>query len=338
MKKTVQLIKSGHSTHDIIIDLVKTELIKRNYEIYEVTTVNRINQNIRLDFNIYFTYFLITPINFTKNKKHPCIYGMHGLSLMKNAVGSGYTQFDCSLMPTENWKTYWCKKFSQFKKDNIKVVNGASKLDLFYNIKVNKEEVCKKYNLDHKLPVILYIPSYGTNPEVIHHGSEYLASNILDEIGKLKVNILYLAHPIVTDNGQMNLRKNCKYKISNIKNKSELYAICDIFVGDISGAISESLIFNKPIIRVKKGLEYYKETDFNLFGGKKLVDIGDIVDVSGIQTAIKRNLVKDEYSIRRKWWLDNYVGVIDGQCTKREVDCMETFAKSWWKINTGGKQ
>lgn len=312
--RVIQLYKSGHPTHDIVIDLVAEELNRRR-----LPYVMSVERNFRKDRSIYFTYLLITGIKSTQKLEHPLIYGMHGLGLMKDIVSVTYKElFDCSLVPTEKWLPYYAEKVSADY--CVKVVNGVAKFDLFVPKVINKKAVCQRYGFDLKKPVVLYAPTYGMSPSSSLNGSEYLRDAVMAQCKNVGMNVLYVAHP-----GSEHMQ------LLDIANKSELYSVCDILVSDTSGVTSEFLCYNKPIIRVKKDLHYYRENDFNLWGGDKLVDFGDICSVENLGSALLKNYSHDWYKEERKYWLANYFGKIDGKCTQREVDCMLAFAKEWWQ-------
>ena len=256
-------------------------------------------------------------------------------------------------MPTQYPIDFYYKNYKYFSKEWCKhtvnhvqftKVDGWGKLDVYYKYSKDRiktrQEIYQQFHLDSNRPLVLYAPTWvrdkgtkfawlqeGLHPDAyINQGSGYLSNEVIKQIQKLPVNLLYLPHFVTT---QSNKLKNL-----DLDTRVKLMVAADLLVGDISSMVAEFTVLDKPIVLIKKDIKDRSILDFHIYQDLRtpVLDVGDIIDVSEVAKVVKYRLKHDDYKERRNMWKNKLVipdGKFDGHCTDREVTAIETFIKEY---------
>jgi CDP-glycerol glycerophosphotransferase (TagB/SpsB family) len=206
---------------------------------------------------------------------------------------------------------------------HIKILGlGWSKLDILINNKNKqqeyRDEVKRAFKLDNK-PIILFAPTYRKH----NHTSKQLPGqpekllSIADAIPSC--NLIFCPHSMCDYADQ-----DYKYVVNKDSTDKYKYILAaDLMISDISGITIEFGVLDKPIVLLNHpNYDHY----FSLNDGSgEVVDIGEIVNLSGLHDAVIRNLENPNYwGERRRYWIDKAIDYCcDGKSTPRIVDKIE---------------
>jgi len=166
------------------------------------------------------------------------IYIEHGLSPMK------YYTYKYSFFHEADLLFYPGKAFERkMKAINLDFKNGLiggyPKMDELFNMKINRLELCKKYNLNDKKPIILFAPSWG---------GKYSNNAGINNIKYFKdiENVIAIPHPADYLRGK---KYNCVIP-SKGENINQFIHLADIIISDVSSVLVEGSLLDKTIIQL----------------------------------------------------------------------------------------
>jgi len=165
------------------------------------------------------------------------IYIEHGLSPMKYYTYK-YDFFHRATLlfyPGEVFKRKMEKINPNFKNG---LLGGYPKIDSLLEIKINKTELCHKYNLDELKPIILFAPSWGgkRNKNAGIHNAKYL-QNIK--------NLIIIPH-----SADYQLAKKYKAIVPKEGSINDFLQLSDIIISDVSSVLAEASIIGKKVIQL----------------------------------------------------------------------------------------
>lgn len=249
----------------------------------------------------------------------PRFFINHGASCIK---GWGLnSDVDVFLAQTE----YWAKGVEKrWKKTNhrgtVLLTNGWPKMDVLYKLKDKRKEIrdelSKKFKFDKSKPLIVYYPTYYAK----RIGKEWNRNNNFSDVVKQLKDYNVFVFPHQMDKSYDHC-KNVLRVFGMLRQK--FLAASDLLISDRSGTVFEYTIFDKPIVLLGN---VKNEGFFKVEHNKELVDVGPMVDISGLRKAVIESLNDpNRYASRRKYWMERVVGPCDGKHSKRVVDVVEAY-------------
>jgi len=165
------------------------------------------------------------------------IYIEHGLSPMKYYTYK-YDFFQRAALlfyPGEVFKRKMEAINPTFKQG---LLGGYPKVDDLVNMNIEKEHLCKQFNLDPSKPIILFAPSWGgkKNPNAGIHNARHLSS--LD-------NVLIVPH-----SADYAFAKRYGAVRPGEGNINQFLHLADVVVSDVSSVLAEAAILDKPVVQL----------------------------------------------------------------------------------------
>ena len=272
------------------------------------------------------------------------IYIEHGLGAMKYYTYkySFFHHADLLFYPGKVFKNKMEALNPNFKNG---LLGGYPRMDELYNQKINKKNMCLKYNLNIDKPIILFAPSWGGK-----YSKDYGINNI--KYFKNIDNLIVVPHP-------------ADYKIARkfnaiIPNKEEninqFIHLADIVISEVSSVIAEACLLDKPVIQlilnsfpgcfpeidkrkeedwisekiIKKELSVdrkkrpfkipYIDQDWILGHSCKPENINETIDL-----VLKE---PNKYKENRKYWAQESCWKFDGKISKRILTMISHFLKT----------
>ena len=259
------------------------------------------------------------------------IYIEHGISPMKYWTYK-YNFFHDSALLFYPGKVFERKMKSINPEFKNGLLGGYPKIDELVNQKIDKIDFCKKNNLDHKAPIILFAPSYGVKE------SDSAGLNNVKYL-KNKKNLIVIPHP-----SEYKYAKKFGAIIPDKRANINSYInISDIVISDVSSIIAEAAIVNKPVIQLI--LSQYpgcfpdpdKRNEKDIYISKNRIQeelektdiknrpfkipylnedwiLGHTCKPDRVEETINQILKnKDEYIDKRKYWSDQCSWKADGE-------------------------
>jgi hypothetical protein len=237
---------------------------------------------------------------------------------------------------------YEIGKYFNARKSTCDVV-GWPKLDYLVanksNRKVFKEELIKQFNLNPKLPIIAYMPtwSYPGETRLLTPDQKVSFRQILNRRGtirrmledgfpKFENMILAPHHADITAVHTEKIIANYPTLFTG-KNKNTLLLGCDLIIGDISSVLIESLVLDIPIIHLTNGHEgmfmAYKDHSHRLMCclGPYAHNPKDLIKL------VEESLSVDKYKNLRHQWRDRFIYTPKETATVAAANAIERLAK-----------
>lgn len=214
---------------------------------------------------------------------------------------------------------YFTQRFNQLamKHSDFEVIEtGWSKLDALFIQRNDFEEEKKALLEKHQAKkMLLFAPTFSPNLTCAEH--------IYDEILELSQKPDFLV--LLKFHDKMNKEVKAKYKqaaksLNNLiivddPNISKYLILADLMISDTSSVVYEFLLLDKPVITFKSSSENIKWTDIN----------DPNILVQSVDDVLKEDINKED----RKWIIDNYHPLSDGNSAKRMAEAV----KNWLKNN-----
>lgn len=166
------------------------------------------------------------------------IYIEHGLGAMKYYTYkySFFHESDLLFYPGEIFK----KKMDSINPNfNNGLLGGYPRMDELYSMKINKRNLCLKYNLNPDKPIKLFAPSWGGKYSNDSGISNIKYFNNID-------NLLVIPHPA-------DYRIAKKYNViipSKEENINQFIHLADIVISEVSSVLAEACLVDKPVIQL----------------------------------------------------------------------------------------
>lgn len=167
------------------------------------------------------------------------IYVEHGLGPMKYYTYKYkfFHEADLLFYPGEVFKRKMEAINPQFKNG---LLGGYPKMDELFHMTINKNEICKKYNLNPTEPIILFAPSWGGKY------NKNCGINNLKYLSSMK-NVISIPHP-----ADYKIAKNMNAIIPDQNEGiSKFIHLADIVISDVSSVLAEACLVNKPVIQIE---------------------------------------------------------------------------------------
>jgi len=241
MKKKLDFIWSSQKEYFTLKPLY-IEAKKQGWD----TKLQKIHRNVIRNFFNYSNipnYIVIshdTPLKRIKKLgwKGKYIYVEHGLSPMKNYTYMYNFFHDANLLfyPGNVFKRKMESINPNFKNG---LIGGYPRMDELFNMEINKKELCKKFNLNHMLPIILFAPSWG---------GKYSNNSGINNIKYFKNinNLLVVPHPA---DYKVAKKYDCIIPCKD-ENINQFIHLSDIVISDVSSVLVEACLLNKPVIQL----------------------------------------------------------------------------------------
>ena len=273
------------------------------------------------------------------------IYVEHGLSPMKYYTYkySFFHQSSLLFYPGEVFKRKMDYINPTFKNG---LIGGYPRMDLLYNTIINKNDLCKKYNLDINNSIILFAPSWG---------GKYSKNAGINNIKYFQniPNLIAIPHPA---DYRIAKKYNC---IIPDKDESidQFIHLSDIIISDVSSVLVEACLLDKPVIQLL--LSHYpgcfpekdKRKEKSWINKEKIIEesnkvinfkhpfylpyineewaLGHICEPKNILETI--NIVKVEqklYKKNRRYWAKQCCYRFDGKISKKMLQMITTYIET----------
>jgi len=233
------------------------------------------------------------------NKKTKKIFLLHGVGPKATYIKDNYIKrFDYIFCPGQT--IYNLQK--EIVDDNVIVKSGLPVTD---RILSNDAKPKESYSfLDSNKPMILYAPSWSSNPELITLNVEFLLNLKKQEI----CNVLVKPHPLLLNpdrcggfswlNAFNEIEDvNIKFVVDSTEAIYTHLSNADIMIGDISSVLYEYMILDRPVIVYAKdnlfsSYEAEKEYALLLESVYRLHESNDLVNV--LEKALKSDSLSDK--------------------------------------------
>ncbi len=221
------------------------------------------------------------------------------------------------------------------------LLGGYPKVDELVNLKINKPELCSKYNLNPDKPIILFAPSWGgkNNIDAGIHNVKHLS---------FLENLLIVPH-----SADYSFAKKYGAVRPGDGNINQFLHLANVVVSDVSSVLAEASILDKPVVQLilpsypgcfpeeerrKSGtwvaadiLAREQKTD-RLARPFKIpyVDedwvMGHTARPSDLGTTVQKALDHPEkYSEKRKYWAEQSCWKADGLSCRRITHMIELY-------------
>ena len=273
------------------------------------------------------------------------IYIEHGLSPMKNYTYkySFFHEADLLFYPGEVFKRKMEAINPNFKNG---LIGGYPRMDELYNLKIDKESLCKQYNLDSQNPIILFAPSWGGKY------SNNSGINNIKYFNNIK-NLITVPHP-----ADYNVAKKYNTIIpSKDENINKFLHLSDIIISDVSSVLVEACLIDKPVIQLLLNIypgcfpEKDKRKEIPWISNDLINSECKIINQSNhpfilpyiheewllghqskpelIKNTIKKVIIeKDLYKKNRAYWAKQCCYKFDGKISFRILKMIEKFIQS----------
>ena len=272
------------------------------------------------------------------------IYIEHGLGAMKYYTYkySFFHNADLLFYPGKVFKNKMEALNPNFKNG---LLGGYPRMDELYNQKINKKNMCLKYNLDIHKPIILFAPSWGGK-----YSKDYGIHNV--KYFKNIKNLIIVPHP-----ADYKVAEKFKVIIPNKEeNINQFIHLADIVISEVSSVIAEACLLDKPVIQlildsfpgcfpekdkrrekdwiseeiIKKELSVDREKrPFKIPYIDQDWILGHRCKPKDIKQTIQLTLKETEkYKENRKYWAQESCWKFDGKISKRILTMVNHFLKT----------
>ncbi len=272
------------------------------------------------------------------------IYIEHGLGAMK------YYTYKYSFFHNANLLFYPGPVFKRkMEALNPKFKNGLlggyPRMDELFNQKIDKKNMCVKYNLDINKPIILFAPSWG---------GKYSKNCGINNIKYFKNidNLIVVPHP-----ADYKIAKKFHAIIPNKEeNINQFIHLADIVISEVSSVIAEACLLDKPVIQMilpsfpgcfpekdKRKEKYWIskniiDTELSINREKRPFKIpyldedwilGHLCKPEHINKTIKLVIKEpNKFSENRKYWAKESCWKFDGKISKRMFAMIDHYIKT----------
>jgi len=272
------------------------------------------------------------------------IYVEHGLGAMKYYTYkySFFHNADLLFYPGKVFKNKMESLNPNFKNG---LLGGYPRMDELYKQKINKKNMCLKYNLDINKPILLFAPSWGGK-----YSNDYGINNI--KYFKDIDNLIVVPHP-----ADYKIAKKFNAIIpSKEENINQFIHLADMVISEVSSVIAEACLLDKPVIQIILNQfpgcfpekDKRKEKDWineEIIKKELLVDrgkrpfkipyidqdwiLGHSCKPKDIKKTIQLALKETEkYKENRKYWAQESCWKFDGKISKRILTMINHFLKT----------
>lgn len=293
--------------------------------------------------------------------QRPRVFIQHGLSCLKGWDNN--QPVDYMITPAPYWTEELSRRQkADARRKPYKIIGdlGWPRMDVWYKY-LQKRELCvKRVRERHQLdtrPIVVYFPTYAggghsTRPvrvdDVFHllssHYNVFVGPHQMEGGTRQEEYMKGLSLAVRSPGPDCrlllyrDLQADAKYYLedlprsvnpdkweASVHQRIEYMVAADALVGDISGTVFEYLSTGKPLILIDKPEDpaYFH---LNHKESNQVFDAPHKATMQNLVMTIDKALANPEdLADRRAYWKEFVVGPVDGQCSKRIVDFLETL-------------
>lgn len=207
--------------------------------------------------------------------------------------------------------------------------SGTPRNDFFVNYNKElaehkKEEYSKTIGVDINSKIIMYLPTYRRISENIFSFSKLsddelnILNNILEKHNAILIEKSHSVEKIVF-NGVDSERIKFANRDANVQ---EMMLFTDILISDYSGAFTDFIILDRPVIHFAYDYDYYKNVDSGLYYEIEEFSAGAVsYDYNSLMENLEDLLSgKDEHAEKRRSVRNKFMSYETGEASKKIIE------------------
>ena len=313
-----------HGQYDLGLEVVQEALVTEGHSVV-ITRGDDIDKSCDC-------FYTNNVFPFLKGPK-PRFYSVHGCSVVKRQTYDQNMQFFLAF--STMWDGYFRRERDEMYNENqaTSLITGYPRADVLLRVKVDsdlhRESLVSQYRLDGR-PILFYCPTFRRKSGWRDVYSR--SASIVEVVRSLEedYNVFVAPHSFEDYEDLSPIQDRL---VPDGLERIRCMAAADLFIGDTSGMICESLVFDKPVVLLSN--EHPRKYFLvRISDTLQFFDVGLASrNVADLKSYVARSLndedVENHYRPKRTYWAHQAMGFLDGRNSVRVVQAMEKGVEMW---------